>query len=285
MLMAADVAWHLNLKKLPRSWRGECPACSYPSTFVVRPGRDGRALFHCASCSDRAALDDAVRRRLGAERPAKAARPVADQAIATRKREAAARLWDCASAAAGTLVEVYLRARGVPHVARSPSVRFIASCHHPEGGTYPAMTAAIRNAAGDLIAVHRTYLAANGQGKADTEPQKASLGPAWGGAIRLAEPAADRPLVIGEGIETAAAAGLLMDAPAWAAISAGNLGKGLLLPLQVRNVIIAADPDQAGETAAREAALRWSAEGRQVKIARPRGAGDFADLLIDRIST
>jgi putative DNA primase/helicase len=51
----------------------------------------------------------------------------------------------------------------------------------------------------------------------------------------------DKPLVIGEGIETAASAGLLMGTPAWAAISAGNMAKGLVLPPEVRRVVIAAD--------------------------------------------
>jgi putative DNA primase/helicase len=86
-------------------------------------------------------------------------------------------------------------------------------------------------------------------------------------------------LVIGEGIESSAAAGLLIGLPAWAAISAGNLGSGLVLPAEVRAVVIAADPDPPGEAAAQAAAKRWTSEGRQVRIARPNGTGDFADLL------
>ncbi len=70
-----------------------------------------------------------------------------------------------------------------------------------------------------------------------------------------------------------------MDLPAWAAVSAGNLAKGLLLPLAVKQIIIAADPDEPGEQAARLAALRWSREGRAVRIARPNGDVDFNDLL------
>ena len=108
---------------------------------------------------------------------------------------------------------------------------------------------------------------------------RASLGLAWGGAIRLAGPVSGLPLVIGEGIETSASAGRLMNLPAWAAISAGNLGQGLALPREIAAVIIAADPDGPGERAAREAALRWSREGRAVRIARPCGAGDFNDIL------
>ena len=72
--------------------------------------------------------------------------------------------------------------------------------------------------------------------------------------------------------------------PAWAAISAGNMATGLVLPHEVRNVVIAADPDPPGEKAARAAALRWIAQGRTVHIARPNGHGDFNDILLDRAS-
>jgi len=62
-------------------------------------------------------------------------------------------------------------------------------------------------------------------------------------------------------------------------ISAGNLAKGLVLPFEASRVVVAADPDRAGEQAARAAALRWSAEGRVVQIARPTGNGDFNDMV------
>jgi phage/plasmid primase-like uncharacterized protein len=111
------------------------------------------------------------------------------------------------------------------------------------------------------------------------EPAKASLGPVWGGAVRLEAPASDKPIVIGEGIETSASAGRLMGLPAWSAVNAGNLAKGLVLPPEASRLVIAADPDRAGRTAARDAWLRWRAEGRNVQIATPDGVGDFNDLL------
>ena len=128
------------------------------------------------------------------------------------------------------------------------------------------------------MAVHRTFLTRDGR-KATVEPAKASLGPVWGGVIRLAELADDAALVIGEGIESSASAGRLMGVPAWVAISAGNLAAGVLLPPEVRRVVIAADPDAAGRNAARDAWTRWTAEGREVRIALPDGAGDFNDLI------
>ena len=131
------------------------------------------------------------------------------------------------------------------------------------------------------LAVHRTYLTRDGR-KADVEPAKAQSRPDLGRHHHGCQTLVDgSPLVIGEGIESSAAsAGRLMDFPAWAAISAGNMAKGLVLPREARRVVIAADPDKAGRDAAREAWTRWRAEDRGVQVAVPSGEGDFNDLLL-----
>ena len=49
------------------------------------------------------------------------------------------------------------------------------------------------------LAIHRTYLARDGGGKAPVDPQKMMLGPCRGGAVRLA--AAGNVLMVGEGID------------------------------------------------------------------------------------
>jgi hypothetical protein len=170
---------------------------------------------------------------------------------------------------------------GLPGLGASPALRFRGDCPHPAGGRYPAMIALVTDATGQPLGVHRTFIAHDGSGKANVEPAKVSLGPIWGGAIRL-DPQVPE-LVIAEGIESAASAGRLMSLPAWAAISAGNMAKGLVLPPEVRRVVIAADPDPAGRSAAREAWLRWRTEGREVRIATPdRESCDFNDLLCER---
>ena len=172
--------------------------------------------------------------------------------------------------------------RGLGHLTASAVLRWRTDVTHPDlSGRVPAMLASIVNAEGEPVAVHRTYLLANGRKRLDVEP-RASLGPSWGGVVRLSAPVSGLPLVIGEGIETSASAGLLMGLPAWAAISAGNLGQGLVLPPDVRRVVIAADPDEPGRVAARNAWARWRAEGREARIATPDGDGDFNDLLRTR---
>jgi DNA primase len=53
----------------------------------------------------------------------------------------------------------------------------------------------------------------------------------------------------------------------------------LKLPSEVREVIICADGDKAGEDAARKAAVRFVHEGRKARMARPGSGLDFNDLL------
>lgn len=65
--------------------------------------------------------------------------------------------------------------------------------------------------------------------------------------------------------------------PTWAALSAGGMKK-LLLPSDVREVLIAADADEVGLDAAEEAASCWHAEGRKVRIVKPPEGLDFNDL-------
>ncbi len=69
--------------------------------------------------------------------------------------------------------------------------------------------------------------------------------------------------------------------PAWAALSTSGL-RALDLPDTAREVIVLADGDDPGETAARDAALRWKREGRSVRIARPPRGCDFNDVLLGR---
>ncbi len=172
----------------------------------------------------------------------------------------------------------YLIGRGLARLAASPTFRFRADCSHPEGGRLPVLVALVQDADGAFLAARRTYLRRDGTDKADLEPRRASLGSPWGGAVRL-DPVASE-IVIGEGVETSASAGRLLNLPCWSAISAGNLAQGLVLPADARAVVIAADPDPVGERAARQAARRWQSEGRSVRIARPDRLGaDFNDLL------
>jgi hypothetical protein len=139
------------------------------------------------------------------------------------------------------------------------------------------MVALVTNGAdGTPLAIHRTFLARDGGGKAPVDPQKMMLGPCRGGAVRLADPG--DVLMVGEGIETCLAAMQATGNTAWAALSTSGL-RSLDLPRDVRDVIVLADADEPGEAAAHDCARRWKREGRRVRIARPPQGMDFNDLL------
>jgi putative DNA primase/helicase len=279
-LSVSDLASRLNLQRSVRGYRGACPACAYPDAFSLKPGKGDRIGLFCASCDDRPAITDAVVRAAGGAWTPPGAKVPGDAATDRQRNQDKARiLWSGGSPAVGTAADIYLTTRALPGLATSPALRFRADCPHPEGGgRLPAMLAEIVGIDGTFRAVHRTFLRRDGTGKANIAPPRASLGPVWGGAVRL-DPLADA-LVIGEGIETAASAGQVLNLPAWAAIAAGNLARGLMLPAEVRRVVIAADADATGEKAARDAAMRWRREGRSVQIARPEIVGrDFNDIL------
>ena len=131
------------------------------------------------------------------------------------------------------------------------------------------------------LGIHRTFLARDGAGKAPVDPQKMMLGPCRGGAVRLAP--LGNVLMVGEGIETCIAAMQATGYSAWAALSTSGL-RTLDLPKDVRDVIVLADGDDAGEAAARDCAWRWKREGRRVRIARPPWGFDFNDLLMGNTS-
>jgi DNA primase len=48
----------------------------------------------------------------------------------------------------------------------------------------------------------------------------------------------------------------------------------------VRDVIVLADGDEAGEAAACDRAFGWKRQGRRVRIARPPRGMDFNDMLV-----
>jgi len=142
---------------------------------------------------------------------------------------------------------------------------------------HPIMVAAASRAGSpaEIVGVHRTFLLADGSDKPSFEPNKMSLGNIRGAAVRLAMPASK--VAVSEGIETGLSIMQATGISTWAALSAGGL-QALLLPPEVREVLIAADPDLVGLKAAQIAARRWHQEGRIVRLVKPPEGYDFNDL-------
>lgn len=275
-----EYAGRFDLKRSGPSFRGTCPACSYPEAFSLRQGRNGHLLAYCFSCTDLPAISQAI----GQQRNGWfliADRPAAKEMRHKRTLDAALRIWNDSVSAVGTLAERYLARRGLADLSGSSALRFHAACHHPHGSRFPALIALAVDFHGNPLGIHRTYLSPDGW-KAAIDPVRASLGNLRGGAVRLDPCKPDRPLVIGEGIETSASAGRIKGLAAWSAISAGNLKDGVVLPVDQKIVMIAADPDNVGRGAAEHARSRFQAEGRQVHVLYPDGAGDFNNIWMER---
>ena len=272
-------------------WRCVCPVhgsrTGRSATLALRDGDRG-IVAHChAGCDARDILAELRRRgllggrdnadRYSALRGKDQGRDPDNRA---RRIQFARRIWAAAREARGSPVARYLAGRGITLPA-PPSLRWAPSLRRPDGTFGPAMVARIDSLNGELIGISRTWLD-RGLDGGWRRRDRAMLGRASGGAVRLA-PAAEI-LLVGEGIETCLAAMTATAQPAWAALSTSGM-VALVLPAIVRDIVILADHDAsgAGERAARTAAARWLAEGRQVRIGMPPKPGtDMANVLAGR---
>lgn len=199
--------------------------------------------------------------------------PVED---AGRRTEKALRIWRETEPAAATLVERYLRSRALT-VPIPDCIRFHPCLWHgPSRSEWPAMVALVTNAAGAPATIHRTWLDHGGRAKAAVDPNKMSLGPISGGAVRLS-PASEK-LCVGEGIETSMSA-MVAGRAAWAAISAIGLEK-LVLPEIVKEVTILVGGDKAGRMASQMAFGRWQTNSRRVLMCHAPEGKDLNDVLM-----
>jgi putative DNA primase/helicase len=289
-MTAESIAKALGGHRAGATWMARCPAHEdRKPSLSISSGKDGKVLVYChAGCDQRDVI--AILRQRGLwETTRKSWRRFARKRQdrfsdepgpdALKRSEAAMAIWHESGPAKGTLVAAYLRSRGLVLPASS-DLRFHPGLKHPSGAIWPAMVALVTDGVeGAPLAIHRTYLARNGAGKAPIVPQKLMLSPCRGGVVRLAQPGT--LLMIGEGIETCLSAMQATGHPAWAALSTSGL-RSLNLPNDARDIMLLADADEAGEAAARVSARRWVSEGRRVRIARPPQGMDFNDLLVDR---
>ena len=188
----------------------------------------------------------------------------------------------------GSMADLYLRQRGL-EPPTGDALQFHPDLTHWETKTgYPAMVATVRGGGGTIVAVHRTYLAADEQapdrvGKAQVSKPRMMLGKTSGGAVHLAAIGADGILGLTEGIETGLA---VMTAcpglPVWATLSTAGMEQ-VQLPPEAQHVLILADHDAsgAGLRAADTLLRRLKGEGRRAAIVLPPNPGDdFNDMLL-----
>jgi phage/plasmid primase-like uncharacterized protein len=204
---------------------------------------------------------------------------------ADNARRNAALLAKTVSVIDGDPVSLYLRRRGlvgpVPeHLRLHPCLTYWDG---GECGAYPAMIAPLIHPDGLVLALHRTYLTADGS-KAPVPTVKkltGAAGPLAGACIPLHYP---RHGVIGiaEGIETAQAAYLASGLPTVAAYCAGNLA-AYTWPTGVRRIVVFADADPAGAAAAQMLKARAIRARLGVAVMTPATPGaDWCDVWAQR---
>lgn len=113
-------------------------------------------------------------------------------------------------------------------------------------GDHPAMLALIRNAKGEPVSIHRTYIMDNDKQKKIMPPIQTIVG----GAVRLGEPGTS--LAFAEGIESALSMWQASGIPCWATISAHGMKSIESIPRHVTHVYVCADNDfsYVGQSAA-----------------------------------
>ena len=186
---------------------------------------------------------------------------------------------------ASTSAETYLSGRGLTLPADS-DLLFHPDLTHWETKTgYAALLGQVRDRSGEVIGLHRTYLAQDGEAirKAQVTKPKMMLGRIAGGAARLGAIGTEGRLALCEGIETGLAIMTASpDLPVWATLSTSGLEQ-VELPPAAQRVLILADHDAsgAGLRAAEASARRLRAQGRDVAIVMPPEEGeDFNDMLL-----
>jgi hypothetical protein len=268
-----------------------------------RANLEARAAKHAELMAQRAALDEAER---------------------NEKAASALCWWLGASPLAGSLGELYLReARGIdlsllPREAGA--IRFDPALKYREQGSkevseWPGLLSAmtlfnpddLKGGSKSVRAVHRTFLARDGLGKAPVNKPKKMWGPKDGAAIRVSkgnsrlspdaaclamasldyDDAMARGIVgtlaIGEGIEDALSVAIIEPSwRVWAAGDLGNIAKIIWPDCADRIVIIGQNDDHQEARDALEAArqaLLAQARGRRLDVWRPVGCKDANDLL------
>ena len=166
--------------------------------------------------------------------------------------EAARRLIGMSQPITGTIVQAYLRERGITDLRGTGNLRFHPRCYyrpdeHAPTETWPAMIAAVTDLDGKITGAHRTWLDPRSRDKAPIDTPRRAMGDLLGNAVRFG--VGGEVMAAGEGIETVLSLRqVLPDMPMLAALSAAHLA-AILFPSTLRRLYIVRDNDPAGDGA------------------------------------
>jgi hypothetical protein len=196
-------------------------------------------------------------------------------------REAARRLFAMAQPITGTIVETYLRTRGITALHETGCLRFHPRCYYRRDErapteTWPAMIAAVTDLDGHLTGAHRTWLAPDGCGKAPIDTPRRAMGDLLGHGVQFG--VVTDTMAAGEGIETMLSLRMALPfLPMVAALSSAHLA-ALLFGPDLRRLYIARDADPAGD-AARDILVERACSAGIEAISLSPTLGDFNDDL------
>ena len=239
------------------------------------------------------------------------AEAVKTEAKIERNVNAIETLWKEAQPLSRVLPEVlanYFKSRGVLMPASKISTPEVEAMRfHPaltysektEDGTwvkksFPGIVMPILSPQGELVTLHRTWLAKDGSGKApiSTARKQMEAVPGYssaGGFIPIGG-IPDTVLGVAEGLETALSALCATGIPTWSTVNAGNLAL-FTPPRHVKHLLVWADLDRSGsgQSAAETLKERMAHLNVQVHIFYPKGpipdgksGVDWNDVLLER---
>jgi putative DNA primase/helicase len=293
----------MNIQSIARALGGEV----YSGNQVLCPGpghspKDRSLLVtfetsedfkvHSFAGDDWKACKDYVCRTLGlrgfnpTNRPLRQKSPPTQSSVGEHRhnnqnRTYAIDLYKAASNARGTVVEAYLKGRGLVLPEAAP-LRYARLKHRQHGLTHCMIARVTDFITAKPIAIHRTFLDQEGN-KLDRK----ALGPIKGGVIRLVpDENVEYGLGLAEGIETALDTMQRFGwSPVWAALNAGNLAD---LPILsgIESLTVFADNDlktqkrtgkNPGIDAAEKLVGRYRGAGIEAVWCAPSRDGDFND--------
>lgn len=195
--------------------------------------------------------------------------------------EAAKRLFAMSRPIRGTIVETYLRNRGITGLDETENLRSHPRCYcrtqdHGPPAAWPAMIAAVTDLNSKITGAHRTWLAPDGSGKAPITIPRKAMGDLLGHAVRFGGHA--DVMAAGEGIESILSARQVLPGMAMvAALSAAHLA-AIEFDDRLRRLYIVRDNDPAGYGAQLRLIERANAAGIEA-IALSPVLKDFNDDL------